>query len=676
MKWNFKFSMLDLVTVVCYLVFVCLLALGMTGQFSRTSVILTLVVAVLAVGLLWKNLEEKKIPWKIFLLVPAVVLGFAFLRGFFAGDTYEYWLPAGWQTAVTGWIPDYMKGYYYAGMPLPSLFFAATFSLFGRHNEFLALWVPLFFSSATLWLMYQWGKERGLEKYYLYFLVTLFVTNQLFAELGWGLLQEAPVLFFATAVFYYLDRLLEKYTFFDLLLFSASLTLAAVSKISGLFLLPLLVYAFFKLKDQRRVLAYSFVLLLPLLVWLVRNYLIFGNPVFPALASWFSSPDSMVLHAYQSFQAEDIKYFSFLNRITYVLPQLLSAIPFILLSFYGFYKSKRWFYAGLVLAFALLKEYYLFTSTQSATRYYYFLLGLLAVYAVLGLAKLQSRLARIGLLLLATLGLLITPIIDSTSIFISSWEHRFSFLRTVVAFVSDYKYLFFLLLIPAYVLLVKKGKSDEVPASPEKDKVFLVMLYGLFILQLYFVVNKSWLATWPFILAALLSLFFMRKYSARLLPTALVFVSVVTVSVSWGMGAVYALRQPAWHYPADFVYQYSREARTLLDERIPFQDRKNFYILITSQPDYFNWLTDYQAISFPEFIFFKLIPEYHSDLTSSEFQQLLEKKKVKYIVSNNTSYDYSSTASENLKIFLNKIKISDKFVPVGRGEGFEVFQVY
>ena len=145
---NKSLTFIELVLVVSFVAATVLLALGGVGQFSRLAV--ALLVATLVFLIIW---HRKKIIWPgkvlwVFALVPATALGFMLLRGFFIGDVYYHWLPFAKVIVETGFLPDFVNFNWFSVMPLQSLLFAATFSLFGTFSQFANLWVPLFFTSA------------------------------------------------------------------------------------------------------------------------------------------------------------------------------------------------------------------------------------------------------------------------------------------------------------------------------------------------------------------------------------------------------------------------------------------------------------------------------------------------------------------------------------------------
>ncbi|MFH0820057.1 MAG: hypothetical protein V1892_03420, partial [bacterium] len=572
-KLDIKLDIVDITVAIFYYLFCCFLLIGALGIFNRYLIFLILAILTVALFLFRNSIViEKKYLW-FFLIVPVVTAGFGYLRGFFTGDAYTLWLTVAREIAKSGHIPDFYISYPFAREPLLPLLFAATFSIFKIFNEFLCLWVPFFFTSATLIVLYQWAKTKGLGKTLLYFLPLLFLSNpQLNFIGGWNLLQESLILFFTTAFFYYYDTYLENKNFKNIIFLIFSFTLACASKISGPFLILLIIFLFLKSRHKKQILIYSLLILIPVIIWFARNYLIFDNPFFPTFNGLFGGKYAQVVNSYQYFR--NISTDFSLARFSYAFSLLIFAFPFLFLALYQFIKSRRWDYLVFFSAFVFFKEIFLFTVTASNIRYYYSFLGLFLVYALLGLERLKSKWL-LGLFMLVALGqLLFIPVTDSSSQFISFFENKFSFLGNLFVFLHNYWYLVLLILVPFIYKFCQKNEA----------KIFLIFLYCLFILNLSFVVNKSWLNVWPFIPLALILLVFFSykevKYFRQLLATVVIFVILVN---SWILGSLYYLNQGKVEIPVPFLYESSSWAKEVLDKEIPLVERNKFFILITAQ---------------------------------------------------------------------------------------------
>jgi len=663
-----KFSLIDLIVLVFYYIFTCFLFLGLSGLFNRFSVFCVLFILLLALFFLRNSISfPKKYLW-FFLVVPVAAAGFGFLRGFFTGDAYSVWLPAARDLVQNGKFPEVEVSYYFSRMPLFSSLLAGTFVIFKSFNEFLGIWIPFFFTSASLMLIYHWAKERGLNKKLLAFIPFLFLTNIIVEFFGsWNLLQESLILFFGTAFFYYYDRFLSENRKKDLIFLILSLVLACASKISGFFLLIFIPWLFIRTKNKRELIQYSFLFFVPIILWLIRNYFIFDNPVFPSFNSIFKGKyyDGIKQHNLHHALPDEVS--GFLNQSFWVLKNYFwMAYPFILLSFYGFFKKRRYDYIVLILSFFVVKEAFLFTINISSARYYYLFLGLFLVYAFLGLKELKSRVFITILVSSAILGLFLVPIIDSESGFISLFENKFHFLFQIFVYLQNYWYLTLIVLIPLVYLVSKR----------ENIKIFLILFYSLFLLHLRFIANKSWINTWPFIFLALILLlvFVFAKRIKYLKQIIMVIIILMVFANSWLMASAYYWNQGEIILPVPFVWENSRSVENALNKLTSPEERDTFYIVVATQKEYFSWWTDYQTMRLFHHTFFFILEDYDKNMSPSELKQLLEDHHVKYIVQNTFSYDVFG--SEYVKFF-EKINNSNLFNLVAKDEGkYCIWQVY
>src|SRR3990167_5548962 len=479
-----KLDFIDVVILVFYYLFVCFLFLGLSGLFNRFLVGLVLAILLVILFFFRRSIYFPKNYLWFFALVPLVASGFGLLRGFFTGDTYGQWLPAARDIILTGRFPGFETNYYFSGMPLMSFLFAGTFLISNSLNEILNIWIPLFF---------------------------------------------------ATAFFYYYEKYSANQETKDLIFLFLSLTLASASKISGLFLFIIVPFLFFKSRRKTQLLSYLFFFSLPIIIWLIRNYLVFDNPVFPVFNGFFKGRYYEVNRLFGAYHVLPASLISFWGRYLWVIKNyLFIAFPFIILSLYGFIKERRYDYLFLVGLYFLIKEYFLFTPNDSSIRYFYMFLGLFLVYALLGLARLKSRWFITLLTGLALAGLLLTPIANSSSAFIYLFDNRLFLLRQIFNYLHNYWYLFIVVLTP---FIYRASQKEEL-------KIFLIFLYSFFIFHLRFVANKSWLNTWPFIVLALLFLLlFIFKERIKYLKEIIIISVVLAVFVnSWAMASVYYLR--------------------------------------------------------------------------------------------------------------------------------------
>jgi len=663
-----KLDLIDTIVLVFYYIFTCFLFLGLFGFFNRFFIGLVLIILLSGLFFLRNSISfPKKYLW-FFILTPLVTAGFGFLRGFFIGDAYGLWLPAARDIVQLGSFPGILDSYFFSRMPLFSLLIAGTFSLFDSFNEFLCIWIPFFFTSATLVVIYQWAKEKGLNKKFLFFIPVLFLTNILVEFFGgWNLLQESLILFFATTFFYYYEKYLSNKKKKNLVFLILSLVLVCASKISGLFLLLFIPWLFFRTKDRKQLIFYSLLFFIPIIIWLIRNYLIFDNPFFHAFNSIFRGRYYQVVQQHGAYHILPDYLIGFWNQIWWVFSNYFwMSFPFILLSFYGFVKKRRYDFLFLITSFFIVKELFLFTRTDASVRYYYLFLGLFLVYALLGLQELKSKGFISLLIVFALAGLFLIPVTDSTSQFISLFENRLSFFGQIFTYLHNYWYLAAIILIP---FIYKASRKKDI-------KIFLIFLYSLFILHLRFVVNKSWLNTWPFIFLALIFLLvFIFKRRIKYLKQIIIIIIILTVLVnSWLMASIYYWNHGGVKLPVLYVWENSRLTEEFLNELIDSEKRSDFYIITAVQPEYFLWWTDYQAVRLFNIPFFLKFKEYQNDISNAELKIMFENNKVKYLIKNTMSYDIF--ADEYIKFF-KKVENSNLFSLVAmEKDKYYIWQVY
>ncbi|MFC1700632.1 hypothetical protein ACFLZ0_00580 [Patescibacteria group bacterium] len=667
---NFKLNIIDITVSSVYYIFVCFSFLSLFGFFSRFLVYLILIILLLFLFIVRRYIVfNRKYLW-LFLLTPLAISGFGFLRGFFSGDSYWIYLPVAKDIIINGRMPNFLVGYYLSAMPLLSLLFAGTFSIFNSFNELLCLWVPFFFAAATIVVLFQWANDKKIDKRFLFFIPILFLTNSGVAFWGgWNLLQESILLFFASTFFYYYEKYLNHHKEKDLIFLFSSFVLAIASKLIGLFLILLLLLLLFKDKNKKRFLKWLFFISVPILFWFFRNYLVYGSPIFPMFNSLLSSPYSFALQK-SYFPGYIYTDRGFLAIFIGVIKQLWLGFPFILLSFYGFFKKRHYEYIFLFILFFFMKEILYFTTTVSSIRYYYLFFGLFLVYALLGLQEIRSKWLITILVLLAIVGLLLVPVTNSTSVFISLFENRFSLLGQIFNLFHKYWYLTLIVLAPFVYHASQKKKID----------IFLIFLYCFYILHLQFVANKSWLNTWPFIFLSLLFLIlFSIKKKFRFFKQIVVAIIIFVVFFnSWAMAAIYYWHQGGITLPVPFIWENSYWAHQVLNEKVEIVERTNFYILVAGQPSYFYWKSNYKPINLFDFDFNVLVSEYGVGLSDLELYQLFSQKKIKYIVKNLLNKcRYGDPSNSEFEQLFNKIGNSKYFELIDSKDGkYFIWKVY
>ncbi|MBU1164130.1 glycosyltransferase family 39 protein [Patescibacteria group bacterium] len=629
---------LDFIEVVLlffyYIVSVALL-LGLLGYFNRWLLLFDLAVFVVAFALLRIKIKVKKYHFIALALAVFSLIGFGLLRGYIAGDATWFWLPISRTLAQIGEISTSVSDWRWIPLtrqPIFYLLIASTFSLFNTFQAFTALWIPLLFSGLTAVLLFKWAKEKGIKKEYLIFIPLLVLCNRLVAYWGWNLMQESIILFFATAFFYYYDKYLEEKTNHNLFFLAISFILATLSKVTGFFLVIPLFFAFLKSKKTRKYFIIIVVIIsLPLLIWLLRNFIIFNNPVFPVLKGVFVGP-------YDQYMTEnlDFKLFgvpelenSIHKRTVHDINLMMTAYPFILLALWGLWKYRKYGILFTLFLFFIIQETVMYAPLNADRRHYLFL-GVLIIYAVLGLEKLKSKLFLLLLHLLALGVLLKTPLTRSTSQFILGVEGLFSPFLFIVDFMHNNPLAVLIIMFPFLLYIVYK--------KFEQSKIILLSIYCLYILTLTWIFNKSWVNTWLpilFILLFIACYAIISKYKDVNVKKILIPVVIIILLLnSWGMAIVYYINQGNINLPVSHVYNGNHGIVKYLEEN-ETSPKDSFYI-IARDVDYLIWYKNYQAmrINHPEFNHLTGL-RYNENLSAEEIHSIFIASKIKYIAVNN-----------------------------------------
>jgi len=248
-------------------------------------------------------------------------------------------------------------------------------------------------------------------------------------------------------------------------------------------------------------------------------------------------------------------------------------------------------------------------------------------------------------------------------------RRKFNLFIKPVEFFHGYPLLTLLLLTPFVLYLIFKDHS----------KFFLLTVYCLYILQLRWVANKSWLNAWLPILAVVLFLLFypfikrIKFFEAR--KFFIVFIAVVLFLNSWGMAILYYWNQGNLELPISQPYVGSFGIVNYLDENET--SPKDSYFILARDIEYLVWYAGYQGIRLNLYDFnFLTSLSYNDDLSAEEIYNLFKASKIKYIAINN--YELA----DDIIILDNKIKnnpdlFNEVYSEPYKNEGeFRLYQVY
>lgn len=647
-----KFSIIDIIVLVSYYFFSLFFFLSLTGLFEITFIMAGAVLGFSIFLVVFRGrLEWKPYYLYLFIALPIIFAGIILLKGYFAGMGMNFYLPWAKEIVSLGVMPDDLVGVY-SRMPLTPLLYAGFFSLLGFSHWVIAS-LPFFFSSATAILIYLWLLEKGITKNYAAFGVILLLTSPVFLELAMHPLQEPFVLFFATAFFYYLEKVQKapRPIYFIFLFLSA--VLAAVSKEIGIVLFLPLGWLLFK---NRKFFLYFLVLASPLLIWLLRNYLIFDNPFSPSMNGIFGgrydtaiSISNRLIGLTHNPAGADI-----LTRLIGVpVSYVLSFFSLIFLSFYGFFKAKKIQYISLFAILFLV--IFLLESPGSGgfVRYTMPFLGLLIVYALAGLQGLKSRIFLSSLFFINLWGLFSTKLFFSPGQYISP-----------VKFFNDYGLIIALALgLYFYFFISRQTQSAK----------YLLLFSASFYLARAEVFHVGrwfnvWLPIFSLVLAILVWKLASKIREDRLVKLAAGYIIILLVLNGWGMALAYFSTHGGFVFP-NTVEAYS--PRPAIADKIESIEggNKDFYVLATGE-GYFEWYRNFKTIQLITPTFHAITnSEYRDDLSSAEISGLFKKYKIKYVM-------YKEGFWPELEFFFDKIKSSpDLFEPIYQEGKFYLWQV-
>jgi len=279
----------------------------------------------------------------------------------------------------------------YSNAPVAMLFNGYIFSLWGINDEF-SRGIPVFFTLLTVLLLMAWAKEEG-PQVAVIAAVGAFAASQVIFRSYIAILQEPPLLFFTTHLFYWFRRLLQHRTMTDYAFLVLAAAMAMLSKYSAL--IPVVLVGGAGLltapRSWRHRLAYVLLYASPTLLWLGRNWLIWGNPIYPFLDGIFHSN----LYTYGLLSAEIVAPYIAQNWVPLggLLKDLALSFTFIPFALMAWWPRRRQVWVWLYLAcFALVLVMLRLQGSRSLERYFYFCTGVYAVYAGVGITTVYQHL--------------------------------------------------------------------------------------------------------------------------------------------------------------------------------------------------------------------------------------------------------------------------------------------
>jgi hypothetical protein len=213
----------------------------------------------------------------------------------FTPDTFTTYLPWARTIVEQGTIPAFDEScgrYVVSYIPFLYTTIAFLFSFFGTYIDSIPAAIPILYSCFSVFLLTNWGEEYT-DHNISYFIVLSVLISPLFITACTPVLQEAPLLFFATASFYFLFKYLKNNETIFLVLLCVSSALMALTKDSGL-LISFMLFCIAIIGTKQKKGIYQILLLYPMIyipsiIWAIRNFYYFNNPVYPSFSGIFKN---------------------------------------------------------------------------------------------------------------------------------------------------------------------------------------------------------------------------------------------------------------------------------------------------------------------------------------------------------------------------------------------------
>ncbi len=634
-----------------YTLFSLWLILSLVGFFNGWSVVL---VTIVIVWLTVHNISSHRslriesdiqnIRWVLWLGVPVLMIGWMLLRGFYTGDAYAFWLPWARDIALSGSMPNWITHtripYTSAGPFLP-IVLASLFTLLPI-SQFSVMMVPVIFFILALTVMVHWMQEKYIPVKWILIGIVLVLFNAQTVFWSWNLLTESMLLLGFTLFFYFFEKIwsitlvttqreLQRWWLFLIASFCFAVLVKFSSILLGILLLLLLIKK--KSRPSLRMIPLLALVSIPLLIWLIRNYVIYDSPIYPLLNGLFGGEYSKLYQLTDPFKFWLVRYPTLWSRASYILSEFIVIYPIMAFATIGMWKSKFRVPHLFAIGIAIISGIVLIFSASSGMRYLWPYITLMAVYAVIALRETQSRILKTGMTLIAMYATLQVLPIESTSSFISSIEQLAQPLKMVAQALHTYWWVTLLVFVPIVYKLTRTTIGWQ-SAS--------IMLLATGILHTRWIENKSFITTWAFIIA-ILSIIVVSMavkklaYSKRLS----VWVSVVVVGAmyftnSYGQAGIYYMR-----HDLVWPHTYVNEKSVVLSELLNKQGIPQSQPLITlNGTSFFQWFDVRTVYQFNSFEFIRLTDTFYTEDTSAEdLYALLSKAGIPIVVQVSSSHN-------------------------------------
>ena len=330
-----------------------------------------------------------------------LVLGFAIFIFLYQKNTFPPFTPdalAGylaWARIIVneGTIPAFhLETNHYYMIYLPPLLYtniAFLFSFFNEYVDSIPAAIPLLYSCFLVFLITNWGEEYAGRGVPLLILLSLLLSPYAyFLNMGSRVLQEAPLLFFATASFYLLFKYLRTKETLFLVLLSISSALMSLTKYSGLMisatLFCMLIIGTREKKEIPKILLIFSLVHIPSILWAIRSLYFYNNPVYPSFGSIFKN---IYLGPSPIISSGGYQY-SFPEMFTLFF---ITFPAFIFTFFYIFRNRKDIEVLYISIFFIVFLIFLKISGARLLVRYLYPFLGIFAIYAGIEMSKLYDK---------------------------------------------------------------------------------------------------------------------------------------------------------------------------------------------------------------------------------------------------------------------------------------------
>jgi hypothetical protein len=309
----------------------------------------------------------------------------------FTSDTVTTYLPWARTIVEQGSIPAFDASCWRYVVQYPPFLYttiAFLFSFFGTYIDSIPVAIPILYSGFFVFLLTNWGEEYNGHNI-PYFIVLAVLISPLYISVCTPVLQEAPLLFFATASFYFLFKYLKSKETIFLVLLCVSSALMSLTKDSGL-LIALMLFCIAIIGTKQKKAIYQILVLFPLIhipniLWAVRNFYFFNNPVYPSFSSIFKNS---IYFNNPNFGTLSYTPFSYEPPLRVMFLVFLIGFPAFVFTFiYMLRNIKKTEVQYLIACFSVFIIFLYISGWALLTRYLIPFLGVFALYAGIEISR-------------------------------------------------------------------------------------------------------------------------------------------------------------------------------------------------------------------------------------------------------------------------------------------------